>query len=164
MQTNINAKKKKTGNSILLIMGLSAAVLMGLLPVALLHAEEPIQLACAGQYAISMRYTAAAKYNDSAGNTPPADDFGSMASGIDAVSCSIFGDIPVVVYGPTVIEFWWRGSNAGTMLFVLNNSIQAVQYKDNGWIKYRLTINKKGAQQLKWVYRASAEGYASIQP
>ena len=164
MQTNKNVKMKKTGNSILLIMVLSAAVLMAFLPTVLLRAEEPVQLANVGQYDGSMRYTAATENNDSTGNTPPAENFSSMPAGIDASSCAIFGNIPVVVDGPTVIEFWWRGSNAGTMLFVLNGSIQAVQYKDNGWIKYKLTINKKGAQHLKWVYKASAEGYASIQP
>jgi hypothetical protein len=87
-----------------------------------------------------------------------------MPTGIDAVSCAIFGDIPVVVDGPTVIEFWWRGSNTGTMLFVLNGSIRAVQYKDNGWKKYKLVIDKKSLQYLKWVYKATADGYASIQP
>jgi hypothetical protein len=164
MQIYKNARMKKNGNSILLIVALSAAVLTVFLPAARLRAEEPVQMANVGQYDVSMRYTAAVENNVPAENTPSANDFSSMSTGIDAVSCAIFGDIPAVVDGPTVIEFWWRGSNAGTMLFVLNNSIQAVQYKDNGWIKYRLTINKKGAQQLKWVYRASAEGYASIQP
>lgn len=167
MQTNKNVQMKKTGNSILLIMVLSAAVLMVFLPTVILLAEEPVKLANVGQYDVSMRYMAAAKNIDPAGNTPPANDFkdfSSMPAGIDAVSCDIFGNIPVVVEGPTVIEFWWRGSNAGTILFVLNGSIQAVQHKDNGWIKYKLTINKKGTQHLMWVYKASTEGYASIQP
>jgi hypothetical protein len=140
---------------------------MVFLPAVFLLADEPVTLANLGQYDVSMRYTSAAENSDPAGNTSPVNDFkdfSSMPAGIDAASCAIFGNIPVIVEGPTVIEFWWRGSNAGTILFVLNGSIQAVQYKDNGWIKYKLTINKKGTHHLMWAYKSSAEGYASLQP
>lgn len=150
-------------NNILLI----TVIFMAFFPAIILPAEEPVMLASAVQYSALIRYTTETKNIDPAGNTSPASDsgdFSSMSAGIDAASCSIFGDIPVIVEGPTEIEFWWRGSNSGLMLFILNGKIQAVQHKDSGWIKYKLTISKKGTHHLKWAYKPSAEKYASTQP
>ena len=84
-------------------------------------------------------------------------DSNFMPDGIDAVTCAVFGNIPAVVEGPTVVEFWWRGSDSGVMFFTLNGIIQAVQKKDNGWQKYKLTINDSGIQHIKWVYKSASE-------
>jgi hypothetical protein len=151
------------------ILILFSAIFIIAFPAACLDAgEDNINVASVtniAQYNISRRSTADPPKKNPFSSAPSSDDdYSFMPDGIDAVSCSIFGNIPVIVEGPTTLEFWWRGSNAGIMSFILNGKVQSVQYRDNGWQKYKLILSEKGTHHLKWVYTASEEKYASITP
>src|ERR1035437_3290350 len=162
MQADVRPAIKGTNGSILTAAVLVSAAFLMFLSAAVLRAEEPVQMASIGQYDSSMGYQPVSENEDPAENKPILKNDSPMPDGIDAVSCAVFGNIPVVVEGPTEIEFWWRGSDAGVMIFTLNGRIQAIQYKDNGWQKYRLVINGQGTQYLKWIYKNAAEAQAAI--
>jgi len=132
---------KETGERILLIAVLVITALLVLLPAVLLHAEGPMQLASVQRYDNSRAYTAS-RENDNL-----------MPDGIDAASCAAFGAIPAVVEGPTVLEFWWRGSDTGAILFTVNGKTEAVECKDNGWKKFRYVVKEAGTHFVKWVYK-----------
>lgn len=133
------------------------------LSVVFLYAEEPIQMASIGQYNSSNGYMPVPEEGIPAEKTAAPQNDADIPDGIDAVSCAIFGNIPAFVEGPTDVEFWWRGSDAGVLIFTLNNKIQAIQYKDSGWQKFTMSINGQGTYKLKWIYKNAAEAQAAIQ-
>lgn len=162
MQLDKKLEIKGINGSILLIVILVVAAFLIFLPAIVLRAEEPVQMANIGQYDNLLRYQPVPENDGSAENLSVPKNDSSMPDGIDAVSCAVFGNIPVVIEGPTELEFWWRGSETGVMIFTLNGRIKAVQYKDNGWQKYKLSINEQGTQYLKWIYKNTAEAQAAI--
>ena len=162
IQLDKKSEIKGINDSILLMAILVVAALLIFLPAITLRAEEPVQMANIGQYDKSLGYKPVPENDGSAEDFSVPKNDSSVPDGIDAVSCAVFGNIPVVIEGPTELEFWWRGSEAGVMIFTLNGRIQAVQHKDNGWQKYKLIINEQGTQYLKWIYKNAAEAQAEI--
>jgi hypothetical protein len=137
--------EKNTASKALFMVTIMAAAVMFLFPVAILHAEGRVQTASTDQYV----------------NPPVPEGNNSMPDGIDAASCEMYGAIPAVVEGPADLEFWWRGSENGVIIFTDNGKIAAVQYKDSGWQKYKYTIRGSGTHVIKWAYKAVDANLAS---
>jgi hypothetical protein len=137
-----NSRSEEVMKTVFLMI-IIITVFLFLIPQAAINAQEPEQTS-----SIKM-------YQNSTGGSQLEKNAKSLPDGIDAVTCAAFGPIPAVVEGPTVLEFWWRGSQSGIMFFTINGSVKATMTGDNGWQKINYIIKEAGPQMIKWVYKAA---------
>jgi hypothetical protein len=92
------------------------------------------------------------RYESSGQLTAAVEKTADVPDGIDAATCSLMGAVPVIVEGPTKLEFWWRGSDSGVITLYVNGHPQAVVVRDEGWKKFSYTITEAGVHSIKWIF------------
>lgn len=63
------------------------------------------------------------------------------------------GNVPVIVEGPTKLEFWWRGSDSGVITFYVNGKRVAAVEKDSGWQKLTYNVENAGVHTIRWIFK-----------
>lgn len=93
-------------------------------------------------------------YDNSAGlRSSAGQKDADIPDGIDAATCTAMGNVPVIVEGPTKLEFWWRGSDSGIISFYVNGKRQAIVERDTGWQKFTYNVEDTGVHTIRWIFR-----------
>jgi hypothetical protein len=92
-------------------------------------------------------------YDNSAGLQSAVQKDADIPDGIDAATCTVMGNVPVIVEGPTKLEFWWRGSDSGVITFYVNGKKEAVVEKDSGWQKLIYNVENPGVHTIRWIFK-----------